>query len=146
MNRRQSVALIALAVLLLAFVTGGAAQTQEKYKLRLATVPMDGGMRDAIAGTGSGSAVLTGNKLTINGTFADLRSPATAARIHRGPARGVRGPSLAELTVSRATTGTIGGSLDLTADQLQSLRKGQLYIQISSEKAPDGNLWGWLLR
>jgi RNA polymerase sigma-70 factor (ECF subfamily) len=41
---------------------------------------------------------------------------------------------------------TLTGSIDLSPDQLQALRKGQLYIQISSEKAPDGNLWGWLLR
>jgi len=34
----------------------------------------------------------------------------------------------------------------LTPEQVQSLKKGQLYIQIYSEKAPDGNLWGWLLR
>jgi hypothetical protein len=43
-------------------------------------------------------------------------------------------------------SGTLSGSIDLTPEQLQSLRKGQLYLQISSEKAPDGNLWGWLLR
>ncbi len=103
-------------------------------------------MRDTVAGAGSGSAVLAGSKLTINGTFTGLRSPATTARLHRGLAIGVRGAAVAELTVSKASNGTITGSLDLTPDQVQSLRKGQLYIQISSEKAPDGNLWGWLLR
>ena len=45
-----------------------------------------------------------------------------------------------------ATSGTIAGSFDLTAAQLTSLRKGGLYIQIQSEKAPDGVLWGWFLR
>ena len=35
---------------------------------------------------------------------------------------------------------------NLTAEQVESLRKGKLYIQIDSEKASDGNLWGWLLR
>ena len=24
------------------------------------------------------------------------------------------------------------------------LEKGRLYVQLHSEKAPDGNLWGWL--
>jgi len=38
------------------------------------------------------------------------------------------------------------GSLDLTREQVQSLQSGRLYVQISSEKAPDGNLWGWLLK
>jgi hypothetical protein len=25
------------------------------------------------------------------------------------------------------------------------LDKGRLYVQLQSEKAPDGNLWGWLM-
>jgi len=25
------------------------------------------------------------------------------------------------------------------------LEKGRFYVQLHSEKAPDGNLWGWLL-
>jgi CHRD domain len=143
---RRLVATFAVAAVFAWVTQPGAAQTQEKYKVRLATVPMDGGMRDAVAGSGSASAVLAGAKLTINGTFGGLRSPATAARLHLGPAMGVRGAPVADLTVSRAMSGTIAGSLDLTPDQVQGLRKGRLYIQISSEKAPDGNLWGWFLR
>lgn len=145
MNRRQSVAVLAVT-LVVCFAQSGTAQNQERYKVRLTTVPMDGGMRNTVAGSGSASAVLAGTKLAITGTFSGLRSPATAAQLHRGLAKGVRGASLAELTVSRATNGTVTGSLDLTPEQLKSLRQGQLYVQISSEKAPDGNLWGWILR
>jgi hypothetical protein len=25
------------------------------------------------------------------------------------------------------------------------LRQGRMYLQLHSESAPDGNLWGWLL-
>jgi hypothetical protein len=142
---RQSAAVLAVLVGLVWLSQPGAAQNQEKYKVRLATVPMDGGMRDAVAGSGSASALLAGTKLTINGSFGGLRSPATAARLHLGLAMGVRGAPVGELTVSKAMNGTITGSLDLTPDQAQGLRKGRLYIQISSEKAPDGNLWGWFL-
>ena len=42
--------------------------------------------------------------------------------------------------------GTISGSFDLTPEQVQYLKQGKLYIQINSEKAPDGTLWGWLLK
>jgi hypothetical protein len=122
------------------------AQNQERYKARLATVPMDGGMREAVAGSGSATAVLAGTRLTITGTFEGLRSPATVARLHNGPTKGVRGAPLADITVSKGMTGTLTGSIELTPEQVQSLQKGRLYIQISSEKAPDGNLWGWLLR
>jgi hypothetical protein len=59
---------------------------------------------------------------------------------------GVRGSSFAVLTVSKAPKGTVSGSIDLTPEQVQALKKGQLYLQISSEKAPDGNLWGWFVR
>jgi hypothetical protein len=146
MNLRESVAVLVVVVGFVSPSPPVAAQNQEKYKVRLATVPMDGGMRDAVAGSGSASAQLAGTKLTINGTFGGLRSPATAARVHLGPAMGVRGAPVGEITVSKGTNGTITGSIDLTPDQVQSLRKGRLYIQISSEKAPDGNLWGWFLR
>ena len=143
--KRQSVAGVLIAVVAL-WCAQPAAQNQERYKVRLSTIPMDGGMRETVAGMGSASAVLTGTKLTISGTFQGLRTPATAARLHNGMTRGVRGASLVDLTVTKAVNGTLAGSIDLTPEQLQSLRKGQLYIQISSEKAPDGNLWGWLLR
>src|SRR4249920_3968214 len=135
--RRLIAALAVLAVAVAWFASAGSAQGQEKYKVRLSTVPMDGGMREAVAGTGAASAVLAGTKLTITGTFDGLRSPATAARVHSGAAKGVRGASVAELTVSKAMNGTIAGSLDLTREQVQSLQSGRLYIQVSSEKAPD---------
>ena len=53
------------------------------------------------------------NRLTVNGTFADLRSPATVARVHVA-AKGLRGPSILELKVAPSTSGTISGTLDLT--------------------------------
>ena len=42
--------------------------------------------------------------------------------------------------------GSFFGSFDLSADQVESLRQGKFYVQIDSEKAPEGNLWGWLLK
>jgi CHRD domain-containing protein len=122
-----------------------AAQTEEKFHTRLAPVSLDASMRANVAGTGSASAVLNGTKLTITGTFEGLRSPATVAHLHLSRVAGVRGPVVFDLTVSPATSGTISGSFDLSADQIESLKKGRFYIQIHSEKAPDGNLWGWLM-
>ncbi len=128
------------------FSLTGAAQNPERYKVRLTTVPMDGGMRNTVAGSGSATATLTGATLAINGTFDGLRSPATAATVHSGAARGVRGASVAELTVSKATKGTLAGSISLTPEQVKGLREGRLYIELASEKAPEGNLWGWMLK
>ena len=57
----------------------------------------------------------------------------------------MRGAAILTLTISPAVSGKFAGSFDLNADQVESLQKGKLYLQIASEKAPDGNLWGWLL-
>jgi hypothetical protein len=130
----------AIAAALPAF--GQAAQT---FKARLSPVPIDLTMQATVAGSGTATATLSGSKLTVAGTFEGLKSPATTAAIHRGAARGVRGPELARLTVSSATSGTITGSLDLSPQQVADLHSGRLYLQLHSEKAPDGNLWGWLL-
>ena len=129
-----------LATTLYAFAQGA-----PTFKARLSPVPLDLTMQATIAGTGSVTATLAGNTLTINGTFDGLKSPATMAAIHKSPARGVRGPDIAALTVSPATSGTVTGSVELTPPLLADLRGGRLYVQIHSEKAPDGNLWGWLL-
>ncbi len=121
------------------------AQKPEMYRVRLTPVSMDAAMKADIAGSGSASATLTGATLAVNGKFDGLLSPASTARIHRGSVTGVRGPAILDLTVTPAVAGTVSGSFALTSDQIESLRNGRLYIQIGSQKAPDGNLWGWLL-
>jgi hypothetical protein len=138
-------AIVVLAALLL-FAFSAAAQSEEKFKVRITPVPLDGAMRATVAGSGSATATLSGNKLTIAGTFDGMPSPATTARIHRGLATGVRGSPFLDLAVTKAAKGTISGSFDLTPEQVQYVKQGKLYIQIQSEKAPDGTLWGWILK
>jgi hypothetical protein len=124
------------------------AQQPKTYKARLSPVPIDLAMAATIAGSGSVTAVLTGARLSMSGTFDGLRSPATIAQVRKGPVRGVRGPVVFDLNVSKAAdpmSGTISGAFDLTPPQIADLEKGRLYVQLHSEKAPDGNLWGWLL-
>ncbi len=124
------------------------AQASKTYKARLSPVALDIAMQATVSGSGSVSAVLTGTRLTITGTFDGLKSAATIAQIHKGPVKGVRGPSIFDLTVSPGsggTAGTISGTLTLTPVQVTDLEKSRLYVQLHSEKAPDGNLWGWLV-
>src|SRR5262249_38087174 len=137
----------AVLLLVCALSVSLAAQTQtgKTFRARFSPVPIDLTMQATVAGSGSASASLTGTKLTVSGTFDGLKSPATNARLHKSPARGVRGPALFDLTVSHATGGTIAGAIDLNAQQVADLQNGRLYIQLHSEGAPDGNLWGWLL-
>lgn len=122
------------------------AQQPKTFKTRLAPVPIDLSMQATIAGSGTVTAVLTGTKLVVSGMFEGLRSPATIAQLHRSPVRGVRGPVLFDLAVAKTegTGGTLSGTVELTPIQVADLEKGRLYVQLHSEKAPDGNLWGWL--
>ena len=84
--------------------------------------------------------------MTITGTFGGLRSAATEAHIHRGLAKGVRGPAILDLEVTKAMNGSVSGLVSLAPEQLEDLKNQRLYVQIDSQGAPDGNLWGWLLR
>jgi hypothetical protein len=118
------------------------AQTKA-FTAHLSLVPLTVAMQETVAGRGSATAVLAGNRLTIDGKFEGLRSPATTARLHIAP-RATRGEAVAELTVSKATSGTLKGTVELTDRQRDALERLSLYIQINSDKAPEGNLWGWL--
>jgi hypothetical protein len=122
------------------------AQGQETFKGRLAPVPLDAKTRPDVAGFGSATAVLAGTKLTVSGNFSEFKSPATVARVHQSRITGIRGPALFDLTVTKGMSGTISGSFDLTSQQADALRKGLFYVQIHTEKAPDGNVWGWLFK
>ncbi len=137
--------LAALAIAPASASQSTAPTTPTAFRARLAVVPIDLAMQQTVAGSGSVTASLDGRRLTIDGTFEGLVTPATVARVHRGPNRGLRGPAIADLTIETATSGTIRGVVTLTAEQVEDLGKGWLYIQLHSEKAPDGNLWGWLL-
>lgn len=137
-----------LATLLIIAGMGGfgAAQAAESYRVRLTTVPIEARTSADVKGSGTATAVLDGTRLTITGTFGGLQSAATHGAVHESPVRAVRGPSIAEFTVPSAQNGTFSAALDLTPQQIQTLAQGRIYVQIHSAGAPDGNLWGWLLR
>jgi len=142
----REVGYVAAGVLALVSVCGShlAGQTPKRFVARLSTVPITVAMQDSVSGRGSVDATLAGNSLTIQGKFEGLRSPATVARLHIAP-RATRGPAIRDLTVSKETSGTLGGTVELTDQQREALDNSGLYVQIHSEKAPEGNLWGWLM-
>ena len=126
---------------------GASVLAQDKFTARLAWVPTAGAER--VSGKGTAAATLSGRALSVTGSFEGLGGPATAARLHEGVAKGARGKAIGELTITKAVSGSISGSVTLTQEQVDALRQGRLYIQVHGDKglAPDGaNLWGWLLR
>jgi hypothetical protein len=138
--RYAAIAAIALTALTVA------AQNRETFKARLSPVPADARTRADLTGSGSATATLEGSKLTVTGSFEGLKTAATTANLHSAVAAGVRGPAIADLTIAKATSGMISGSADLTSEQLTNLHHGGIYVEIHSEKSPDGVIWGWLLK
>ena len=122
------------------------AQSPETFKTRLSVVALDAAMKSTVAGVGMSSATLTGAKFVVTGTFEGLKSNATVAHIHQGTVTGVRGPKVLDLTIDKSMKGSLSGSFGLSPDQIKILKAGRWYVQIHSEKAPEGNLWGWLLK
>jgi hypothetical protein len=132
------------ACLVAASIAPAGAQSRQ-YRTRLAPVALDVAMQPSIAGSGTVTATLAGSSLTVNGTFTGLRTAATVVRLHRSPRTAMRGPAIGDLKLTPGTSGTITGTLELTKEQVDDLANGRLYVQLHSEKAPEGNLWGWLL-
>ena len=143
MNAASALPLLVFSLIFTSTVHAGA-QVADSYKARLSPVPVDATNQPEITGVGSLTATLRGTTLSIMGTFSGLKTPATTAKLHVGP-RGIPGPPVLDLMVSKSTAGTIQATLMLTAAQVDHLKRGRLYVQVQSEKAPDGNLRGWLL-
>jgi CHRD domain len=135
----------ACSVVLVAAVMALQAGAQQSFKVRLRPVPIEASTAANTTGAGDATAQLAGTKLTVRGSFAGLKGPATVARLHQGAVMGVRGPAIADVAVPTVTNGNFTADVTLTAAQVEALRQGHVYLQIHSETAPDGNLWGWLL-
>jgi hypothetical protein len=121
------------------------------YQVGLGPMPLDDETKQAIAGRGAATATSDGKTLNVTGDFHGLPSNATAAHVWVSPIAGVPGKQVADLEVTKSTSGTISGNVKLNSAQATALRTGRLYIQIDSEKAPEevpwgpkGTLWGWI--
>lgn len=143
MQMRIKKSLTAVALLSFAFWTHAIAA--EKFQVYLSPMPFNDATQPFMTGKGSASATLEGNTLSISGTFTGLSGAATKAHLSLSRGPGIPGAPLVDLTVAGGVAGKVTGQIKLDPSQLVALRGGRLYIQIDSEKAPSGHLWGWLL-
>jgi len=134
-----------LGACFLGLLPGAGAAASSTFHVRLSPGPRLVGTRADRSGGGSITATLQGNTLTLQGSFSGLLAVPTGAHLHMGSLPGVRGPLIADLTISADTSGTVSGTVQLNAEQLAALRKGGLYVEIDSDKAPEGDLWGWIM-
>lgn len=117
----------------------------EIFRARLSPLGVTAATVNIITGAGSVIATLEGTRLKIDASFEGLTGMATTANIRRGP-KGIPGPVLFELQPPKASSGKMAATLDLNAEQIADLRAGRLYLQIHSERAPEGSVRGWLLK
>jgi hypothetical protein len=107
-------------------------------------MPHDNSTRADMVGEGQATATLSGDLLSVHGEFSGLSSPAMGAHLKMGLAMGVPGKEIGTLEATKDLHGAISGTVNLTADAISALKKGALYIQLDSEKSPEGNSWAWL--
>jgi hypothetical protein len=139
------VAAAATVVILCSGFGAGTFGATEKYQAYLSPMPHNDAMHANFAGKGAAAATLDGDTMSLSGAFSGLASGATKAHVCMSQAAGIPGKPIFEFTVPLAVEGKMTGTFKLDKDQIAALQKGKLYIQIDSEKAPNGNLWGWLL-
>lgn len=122
-----------------------AAVADQSFDFRLSPGPRLVGTRAQSSGAGQVHADLKGNVLTLSGTYHGLLAAPAAAQLMMGPLPGVRGPKLADLTITPVENGTISGKVTLDRKAMTAFAKGGLYVEITSQPAPDGDLWGWVM-
>jgi hypothetical protein len=101
----------------------------------------------AVTTAASGSAFFTVDMATgaLQGTVSTTGINASAAHIHEG-AVGVPAPVIIPLTQGTAGTWTVPPGTTLTATQLESLRNGNLYVNVHTAANPNGEIRGQIGR
>ena len=118
-------------------------QAQEVYRARLSPMPTTPQTVTDITGGGEVILTLNGNALSVEGNFSGMSSATTMGHIHNGPPA-QPGPVVHRLEVTAAPNGNISAELELTDEQVSTLRNNELYVQIHSENNAPGELRGWI--
>lgn len=141
-GRLVGAALLGFAGTLAAAASVAAAPATSSFETQLRPMPVDDETKAVIAGQGEATATFDGRTLSVTGRFEGLPSNATEALLMQSPYTAVPGKKIGSLTVTKATSGEVTGSVRLTREQAAALQANNLYLQINSEKAPPGYLWG----
>ena len=94
----------------------------------------------AVTSTASGEGKLTvGDDMSVTGSITTKGIDGTMAHIHLAPA-GKNGPPVITLTKSGENQWTVPAGSKLTAEQYESYKKGELYINVHSAAHPGGEI------
>lgn len=108
---------------------------------------LDGGQETPPVETianGSGMVYLdrAARKLFWEISYNDLSSPVTAAHFHGPVGPGVAAGVQLKMAPTNATTNRIAGEATLTDEQMRQVLAGLWYVNIHTEKYPDGEIRG----
>ena len=150
-NVHRFAPVVALVGVLLGFAGPALAQGSATAQVTLFSADLSGSnVVPAVdtQATGWAVAVLRDHTLVVGGTFSGLGSDLATevkggAHIHQG-ASDANGGIVFELTASGTRDGTFSGTFQLDDTQVQSLKDGQLYVQLHSEDHKSGVLRGQL--
>lgn len=133
--RKPGIALAVVALMIGAFVSGTA----------LAMAPMNANLSGsqevpAVKSSAKGtSTIIVGDDKSVSGTIKTTGMKGTAAHIHQG-AKGMNGPHIIVLTKLSPDEWTVPAGSTLTDEQFQSLKDGNLYINVHSDAHKDGEI------
>ena len=85
------------------------------------------------------STIVVGDDKSVSGTVKTIGMKATAAHIHQG-AKGMNGPHIIDLVMSSPDEWAVPAGAKLTNEQFQSLKDGNLYINVHSAAHKDGEI------
>jgi hypothetical protein len=95
--------------------------------------------------SGSATATLEGNTLTLEGSYEGMVVAGPGAHIHGPASVSANAGILFPLEFDNATGTLSGGPFTLDLAQLQQLQDGLLYVNLHSEAHPTGEIRGQLL-
>lgn len=116
---------------------------------RLDSVAFTNETRNLVSGVGGVVATISdGGVVTLIGNYSGLASPATSIVVLKGPRTGVPGQErLAAFPIKQpSTSGSFSEHIRMSNSNLAALVAGQIYLQVLTETAPDGAIWGWIIR
>lgn len=133
--RRPGIAL-AVATLMISFLFSGAAMAVGPIKVKLSGSEEVPPVESSAKGTGK---IVVGDDKSVSGTVKTSKMKGTMAHIHQG-AKGENGPPIITLTMSSGNKWAVPPGAMLTDEQYQSLKDGNLYINVHSDAHKGGEI------